>query len=129
MQTCCNFLLFYCACLKITLEEALDLCQRYHFRMQSACEWLEDAVSFLQQASLGVDVENYEECLQQQGEIIATEQEFLIHLEELQTLLPQLENLVNPVAKEQLKVSVESARQRGSEVRDQLQCHQDVLQR
>ncbi|MEQ2206156.1 hypothetical protein XENOCAPTIV_024373 [Xenoophorus captivus] len=95
--------------------------------MQSACEWLEDAVSFLQQASLGVDVENYEECLRQQADIMSTEQEFLIHLEELQTLLPQLENLVNPTAKEQLRVSVESAKQRGVEVRDQLQCHQDVL--
>lgn len=115
--------------MKITLEEALVLCQKYHFRMQSACEWLEDAVSFLQQASLGVDVENYEECLRQQGDIVATEQEFLIHLEELQALLPQLENLVNPVAKEQLRVSVDSAKQRGMEVRDQLQCHQDVLQR
>lgn len=97
--------------------------------MQSACEWLEDAVSFLQQASLGVDVENYEECLRQQVDIMATEQEFLIHLEELQVLLPQLENMVNPTAKEQLHVSVESARQRGMEVRDQLQCHQDVLHR
>ncbi|MEQ2164751.1 hypothetical protein GOODEAATRI_010028, partial [Goodea atripinnis] len=113
----------------ITLEEALVLCQKYHFRMQSACEWLEDAVSFLQQASLGVDVENYEECLRQQADIMSTEQEFLIHLEELQTLLPQLENLVNPTAKEQLRVSVESAKQRGVEVRDQLQCHQDVLHR
>ncbi|KAF1374585.1 hypothetical protein PFLUV_G00230620 [Perca fluviatilis] len=113
---------------QITLEDALGLCQKYHFRMQSACEWLEDAVSFLQQASLGVDVENYEECLRQQGDIMATEQEFLIHLEELQALLPQLENLVNPIAKEQLCVSVESAKQRGVEVRDQLQCHQDVLQ-
>ncbi|XP_032356678.1 nesprin-1 isoform X1 [Etheostoma spectabile] len=113
---------------QITLEDALGLCQKYHFRMQSACEWLEDAVSFLQQASMGVDVENYEECLRQQGDIMATEQEFLIHLEELQALLPQLENLVNPIAKEQLCVSVESAKQRGVEVRDQLQCHQDVLQ-
>lgn len=97
--------------------------------MQSACEWVEDAVSFLQQASLGVDVENYEECLRQQVDIMSTEQEFLIHLEELQVMLPQLENVVNPTAKEQLHVSVESARQRGVEVRDQLQCHQDVLHR
>lgn len=97
--------------------------------MQSACEWLEDAVSFLQQASLGVDVENYEECLRQQMDIMATEQEFLIHLEELQTLLPHLETLVNLTTKEQLHVSVESAKQRGVEVRDQLQCHQDVLHR
>uniref|UniRef100_A0A1A8H4I9 Spectrin repeat containing, nuclear envelope 1b n=1 Tax=Nothobranchius korthausae TaxID=1143690 RepID=A0A1A8H4I9_9TELE len=113
---------------QLTLEDALVLCQKYHFRMQSACEWLEDAVSFLQQASLGVDVENYEECLRQQADIMGTEQEFLIHLDELQTLLPQLENLVNPTAKEHLRVSVESAKQRGEEVRDQLQCHQDVLQ-
>lgn len=105
------------------------LCQKYHFRMQSACEWLEDSVSFLQQASLGVDVENYEECLRQQGDIMSTEQEFLSHLEELQVLLPQLENVVNPTAKEQLRVSVESAKQRGEEVRDQLQCHQNVLHR
>lgn len=105
------------------------MCQKYHFRMQSACEWLEDAVSFLQQASLGVDVENYEECLRQQEDIVATEQEFLLHLEELQALLPQLQNMVNPTAKEQLCVSVESAKQRGVEVRDQLQCHQDVLHR
>lgn len=86
-------------------------------------------MSFLQQASLGVDVENYEECLRQQVDIMATEQEFLIHLEELQVLLPQLENMVNPTAKEQLHVSLESARQRGVEVRDQLQCHKDVLHR
>lgn len=97
--------------------------------MQSACEWLEDAVSFLQQASLGVDVENYEECLRQQLDIMATEQEFLIHLEELQALVPHLEAIVNPLAKEQLHISVESARQRGVEVRDQLHCHQDVLHR
>lgn len=116
-------------CEQITLEEALGLCQKYHFRMQSACEWLEDAVSFLQLASLGVDVENYEECLRQHGDIVATEREFLVHVEELQALLPQLENLVNPKAKEQLRVSVDSAQQRGVEVRDQLQCHQDVLQR
>lgn len=114
---------------QITLEDALVLCQKYHFRMQSACEWLEDAVSFLQQASLGVDVENYEECLQQQLDIMATEQEFLLHLEELQALVPHLESIVNPTAKEQLHVSVESARQRGLEVRDQLHCHQDVLHR
>nr|XP_057913481.1 nesprin-1 isoform X6 [Doryrhamphus excisus] len=113
---------------QVTLEHALLLCQKYHFRMQAACEWLEDAVSFLQEASLGVDVENYEECLRQQGGIMATEQEFLIHLEELETFLPQLENLVNPTAKGQLRVSVDSAKQRGLEVRDQLQCHQDVLQ-
>uniref|UniRef100_A0AAV2JAL2 Calponin-homology (CH) domain-containing protein n=1 Tax=Knipowitschia caucasica TaxID=637954 RepID=A0AAV2JAL2_KNICA len=112
----------------ISLEEALGLCQKYHFRMQSACEWLEDAVSFLQQASLGVDVENYEECLRQQEDIMATEQEFLIHLDELQDVFPQLQALVNPTAKEQLGVSVDSAKQRGAEVRDQLQCHQDVLQ-
>ncbi|XP_056332550.1 nesprin-1-like isoform X3 [Danio aesculapii] len=112
---------------QITLEQALVLCQKYHSRMQAACEWLEDAVGFLQQASLGVDVENYEECLRQQEDIMATEQEFLGVLEELESLPPQLENLVNPTAKEQLRLSVESAQQRGVEVRDQLQCHQDVL--
>ncbi|XP_045574102.1 nesprin-1 isoform X3 [Salmo salar] len=112
---------------QITLEQALALCQKYHFRMQSACEWLEDAVAFLQLASLGVDVENYEECLRQQEDIMASEQEFLGHLQELEALPPQLENLVNPTAKEQLRLSVESAQQRGVEVRDQLQCHQDVL--
>lgn len=97
--------------------------------MQTACEWLEDAVGFLQQASLGVDVENYEECLRQQEDIMATEQEFLGVLEELDSLSPKLENLVNPTAKEQLRLSVESAQQRGVEVRDQLQCHQDILNR
>lgn len=97
--------------------------------MQTACEWLEDAVGFLQQASLGVDVENYEECLRQQEDIMATEQEFLGVLEELESLPPQLENLVNPTSKEQLRLSVESAQQRGVEVRDQLQCHQDILNR
>ncbi|KAJ4921305.1 hypothetical protein JOQ06_000785, partial [Pogonophryne albipinna] len=113
---------------QITLEEALGLCQQYHFRMQAACEWLEDAVSFLQEAGLGVDVENYEECLRQQEDIMNTEQEFLLHLQELQSLLPPLQSLVNPTAREQLLLSLESARQRGGEVRDQLQCHQDVLQ-
>ncbi|XP_061651777.1 nesprin-1 isoform X12 [Phyllopteryx taeniolatus] len=112
---------------QVTLEQALLLCQKYHFRMQAACEWLEDAVSFLQQAGLGVDVENYEECLRQQDGIVATEQEFLIHLDELESLVPQLEELVNPVAKGQLRVSVDSAKQRGLEVLDQLQCHQEVL--
>jgi len=114
---------------QITLEQALLLCQRYHFRMQSACEWLEEAVSHLQQASLGVDVENYEECLRQQEDILATEQEFLLHLDELRQLPAQLERLVTPAAREHLRVSVESAQQRGVEVRDQLQCHQDVLHR
>ncbi|KTF86539.1 hypothetical protein cypCar_00031778, partial [Cyprinus carpio] len=95
--------------------------------MQTACEWLEDAVGFLQQASLGVDVENYEECLRQQEDIMATQQEFLGVLEELDSLSPQLENLVNPTAKEQLRLSVESAQQRGVEVRDKLQCQQDIL--
>ncbi|XP_052352542.1 nesprin-1-like isoform X4 [Oncorhynchus keta] len=112
---------------QITLEQALALCQKYHFRMQSACEWLEDAVAFLQLASLGVDVENYEECLRQQEDILASEQKFLDHLQELEALPPQLENLVNPTAKEQLRLNVESAQQRGVEVRDQLQNHQDVL--
>ncbi|KAJ8270593.1 hypothetical protein GJAV_G00116870 [Gymnothorax javanicus] len=112
---------------QITLEQALVLCQNYHTRMQSACEWLEDAVAFLQQASLGVDVENYEEHLRQQGDILSTEEDFLCHLRELEALPPQLESLVNPTAKEQLRQSVESAHQRGVEVRDQLQCHQDVL--
>lgn len=97
--------------------------------MQTACEWLEDAVGFLQQASLGVDVENYEECLRQQEDIMATQQEFLGVLEELDSLSPQLENLVNPTAKEQLRLSVESAQQRGVEVRDKLQCQQDILNR
>lgn len=97
--------------------------------MQAACEWLEDAVGFLQQASHGVDVENYEECLRQQEDIMATEQDFLGVLQELEALPPQLENLVNPSAKEQLQLSVESAQQRGIEVRDKLQCHQDVLNR
>ena len=97
--------------------------------MQAACEWLEDAVSFLQEAGLGVDVENYEECLRQQEDIMNTEQEFLLHLQELQSILPPLQSLVNPTAREQLLLSLESARQRGGEVRDQLQCHQDVLQR
>ena len=97
--------------------------------MQSACEWLEDAVAFLQQASLGVDVENYEECLRQQDDIMATEQEFLAHLRELEALPPQLDSLVNPTARQQIRLSVESAQQRGVEVRDQLQCHHDVLHR
>lgn len=114
---------------QITLEQALALCQKYHSRMQAACEWLEDAVGFLQQASLGVDVENYEECLRQQEDIMATEQDFLSVLQELEALPPLLENLVNHTAKEQLRLSVESAQQRGVEVRDQLQCHQDVLNR
>ncbi|XP_076155328.1 nesprin-1 isoform X4 [Alosa pseudoharengus] len=112
---------------QITLEQALVLCQKYHSRMQMACEWLEDAVGFLQQASLGVDVENYEECLRQHEDIMASEQDFLSVLRELEDLPPQLEKLVNPTAGEQLRLSVESAQQRGVEVRDQLQCHQDVL--
>ncbi|XP_029114386.1 nesprin-1 isoform X5 [Scleropages formosus] len=112
---------------QITLEQALSLCQKYHSKMQYACEWLEDAVAFLQQASLGVDVENYEECLRQQSCIMATEQDFLGNLQELETLPPQLESLVNSSVKEQLRLSVESAQQRGVEVRDQLQYHQDVL--
>ena len=86
-------------------------------------------MSFLQQASLGVDVENYEECLRQQEDILSTEQEFLLHLEELRELPGQLERLVTPTAREQLRLSVGSAQQRGVEVRDQLQCHQDVLHR
>uniref|UniRef100_A0A672NJW8 Nesprin-1-like n=1 Tax=Sinocyclocheilus grahami TaxID=75366 RepID=A0A672NJW8_SINGR len=113
--------------LEADVQRALSSKQKYHSRMQTACEWLEDAVGFLQQASLGVDVENYEECLRQQEDIMATEQEFLGVLEELESLPPQLENLVNPTAKEQLQLSVKSAQQRGVEVRDQLQCHQDIL--
>lgn len=123
------YLFIYLLNFQITLEQALALCQKYHSRMQAACEWLEDAVGFLQQASLGVDVENYEECLRQQEDIMATEQDFLSVLQELEALPPQLENLVNNTAKEQLRESVESAQQRGVEVRDQLQCHQDVLNR
>ena len=97
--------------------------------MQWACEWLEEAVSFLQQASLGVDVENYEECLRRHEDILATEQEFLLHLEELRELPARLERLVTPPAREQLAISVASAQQRGVEVRAQLQSHQDVLHR
>uniref|UniRef100_A0A8C7ULC6 Spectrin repeat containing, nuclear envelope 1b n=1 Tax=Oncorhynchus mykiss TaxID=8022 RepID=A0A8C7ULC6_ONCMY len=110
---------------QITLEQALALCQKYHFRMQSACEWLEEAVAFLQLASLGVDVENYEECLRHCSLPFSWEQKFLDHLQELEALPPQLENLVNLTAKEQLRLNVESAQQRGVEVRDQLQNHQD----
>ncbi|XP_077587652.1 nesprin-1 [Stigmatopora nigra] len=113
---------------QVTLEEALLLCQKYHFRMQAACEWLEDAVSFLQRAGSGVDVENYEECFREQNGVVATEQEFLAHLEELENLLPRLGDLLDPVAKGQLRLSVESARERGLEVRDRLRVQQEVLQ-
>uniref|UniRef100_A0A8D0L1R6 Uncharacterized protein n=1 Tax=Sphenodon punctatus TaxID=8508 RepID=A0A8D0L1R6_SPHPU len=84
-----------------TLTKLYRLCQRYYQVMQTASDWLEDAQELLHLARNGLDVENSEDNLRNHVEFLSTEKQFQGHMEELQTLVSDMEPFIPVAGKEE----------------------------
>lgn len=111
------------------MDQVLSLVQRHHLSLQSMQTWLDSAVAVLQRASLGVELEDQTDCVQDLEEISAQENNFIAGLEELGTLNPLLEDLMEAGVTSDLRKKVEAMQLRNTKVKQQLDAHREVLQR
>lgn len=113
----------------MAVDQALSLVQRHHMSQTSTQKWLDSAGVLLQSASLGVELENQTESVCELDEISAQEQTFAAGLEELRTLDPLLEHLVEPGVMMKLRENVEAMQLRSADIKQQLEAHRQILQR
>ena len=111
------------------MDKALSLAQRHHLSLQSMQKWLDSAAALFQRVSLGVEMENRTNCVQDLEEISTQETSFKAGLEEQRTLDPLLVDFMEPGAMSGLREKVESAQLRYVEVKHQLDAYGEVLQR
>ncbi|XP_027140369.1 nesprin-1 isoform X4 [Larimichthys crocea] len=113
---------------QLAVDQVLSLVQRHHLSLQSMQTWLDSAVAVLQRASLGVELEDQTDCVQDLEDISAQEKNFIAGLEELETLNPLLEDLMEAGVTSELRKKVEAMQLRNTEVKQQLDAHREVLQ-
>lgn len=78
---------------------------------------------------MGVELENQADCVQELKEIRAQEKNFTAGLEELRTLDPLLEDLMEAGLMSELREKVEAMQLRNTEVKQQLDAYREALQR
>ncbi|KAM7172376.1 nesprin-1 isoform 3-T4 [Macrochelys suwanniensis] len=111
------------------LTKLYSLCQRYYQVIQTAGDWLEDAQQLLHLARNGLDVESSEENLRNHTEFFSTENQFLGHLEELQTLVSEMEPFIQATAREELLQNVAVLEEKGKGTKQESEIQQDQLQK
>ncbi|XP_078239370.1 nesprin-1 isoform X9 [Pogona vitticeps] len=111
------------------LNELYRLCQKYYQVAQTTSDWLEDAQELLQLARNGLDTENSEENLKHHIEFFSTEKQFQVHLEELQTLVSEMEPFVQAAGKEELMQNVKGLEEKSRESQQEAQSQKELLQR
>lgn len=111
------------------MDQALSLVQRYHLSLQSMHTWLDSAVSVLQRASSGVELESQTDCARDLDEISAQEKTFTAGLMELRALDPVLVNVVESGAMSELRENAEALQLRKAEAEQQMEAFREALQR
>lgn len=102
---------------------------RYHQAVQSASDWLEEAQELLHQNENGVDIEVAEESLKVYTEFFSTESKFNGLLDELRTLVSELEVCLQKAGQDYLKQAVASLKKKGKETKEQAQLQLELLRR
>lgn len=113
----------------MTLDKMYIANYRYHQALQSASDWLEEAQKLRQQNENGVDIEVAEESLKVYTEFFSTESKFNGLLDELRSLLSELEGCVQKTGQDHLKQDVASMKRKGKETKEQAQVQLDLLRR
>ncbi|CAJ1078482.1 nesprin-1 [Xyrichtys novacula] len=113
---------------QLAVDQALSLVQRHHLSLQCAQTWLDSAAAVLQRASSGVELENQTDCVHDLEEILVQEKDFTAGLEELKTLDPLLEEIMQTRVMSELREKVKAVHLRWTEVKQQLEAHREVLQ-
>lgn len=111
------------------MDQALSLVQRYHLSLQSMHTWLDSAVSVLQRASSGVELDSQTDCVRELDEISAREKTFTAGLMELRALDPVLVNVIESGAMSELRENVEVLQLKKAEAERQMEAFREALQR
>ena len=111
------------------MDQALSLVQRHALSLQSMQKCLDSAAALLQKASVGVDLENQTDCVRDLEDLSAQENKFTAGLEELGTLDPLLEDIIEAEAMGELREKVERMQLRNTEFKQHLDAYREVLQR
>ena len=121
-----------CVCFAVfqtTLTQIYSQCQRYYQVFQAANDWLEDAHEMLQLTGNGLDVESAEESLKSHREFFSAEDQFHSNLEELQSLVANLDPLIKPTGKEDLAQKMASLEEKSQMIIQDSYAQLDLLQR
>lgn len=121
-----------CVCFAVfqtTLTQIYSQCQRYYQVFQAANDWLEDAHEMLQLTGNGLDVESAEESLKSHMEFFSAEDQFHSNLEELQSLVANLDPLIKPTGKEDLAQKMSSLEEKSQTIIQDSHAQLDLLQR
>ncbi|XP_061480140.1 nesprin-1 isoform X3 [Rhineura floridana] len=111
------------------LTKLYSVCQRYYQVAHTASDWLEDAQELLQLARNGLDMENSEENLRNHIDFFSTEKQFQVHLEELRTLVTNMEPFIQLTGKEELAQNVKALEDKGIQSEQEAQSQKKLLQR
>ncbi|PIO02913.1 hypothetical protein AB205_0113040, partial [Aquarana catesbeiana] len=114
---------------QMTLDKMYIASHRYHQAVQSASDWLEEAQELLHQNENGVDIEVAEESLKVYTEFFSTESKFNGLLDELRTLVSELEVCLQKAGQDYLKQAVASLKKKGKETKEQAQLQLELLRR
>ncbi|XP_033998692.1 nesprin-1 isoform X2 [Trematomus bernacchii] len=113
---------------QLAVDQALSLVQRHALSLQSMQKCLDSAAALLQKASVGVDLENQTDCVRDLEDLSAQENKFTAGLEELGTLDPLLEDIIEAEAMGELREKVERMQLRNTEFKQHLDAYREVLQ-
>ncbi|KAK1888724.1 Nesprin-1, partial [Dissostichus eleginoides] len=113
---------------QLAVDQALSLVQRHALSLQSMQKCLDSAAALLQKASVGVDLENQTDCVRDLEDLSAQENNFTAGLEELGTLDPLLEDIIEAEAMGELREKVEGMQLRNTEFKQHLDAYREVLQ-
>ncbi|XP_062833321.1 nesprin-1 isoform X16 [Anolis carolinensis] len=105
-----------------------SMCQRYYHVTQTASDWLEDAQELLQLTRNGLDMENSEENLRDHIDFFSTKKQFQVNLEELWSLISEIETFIHVTGKEELIKNVKALEEKGKESEQEAQCQNELLQ-
>lgn len=111
------------------LNKLYSLCRKYYQVVQTASDWLEDAQEFLQLGRNGLDMENSEENLKNHMEFFGTEKQFQGHLEELRTLVSDMEPFIQTTEREELIENIEALEKKGMQSNEEAHMQKELLER
>lgn len=111
------------------MNKLYSLCRKYYQVVQTASDWLEDAQEFLQLGRNGLDMENSEENLKNHMEFFGTEKQFQGHLEELRTLVSDMEPFIQTTEREELIENIEALEKKGMQSNEEAHMQKELLER
>lgn len=97
--------------------------------MRSTYQWFEDAEAALKQKNQELELEDLTQSLKELQQALAQEPTIKKSFQDIEDVLPKMEDLVDSDVIMKLKESYETTFVKSAELTEQLRCHQESLNR